>query len=894
MTLAAGVRLGPYEILSPLGAGGMGEVYRARDVKLHRDVAIKVLPEAVAADPERLARFEREAQVLAALNHPHIAAIHGVEQADGIRALVLELVPGETLAERIAAGPIPVDEALAIARQIADALEAAHARGIVHRDLKPANVKITPDGGVKVLDFGLAKALSVDGSAPDVTHSPTLTAQATQAGVVMGTAAYMSPEQARGKPIDKRSDVWSFGAVLYEMLTGRRCFEGETVSDVLASVLRQDPDWSRLPPETPGGVRVLLRRCLERDPRQRLRDLGDAWILADSAPAPASVAAAPPRRFSPWLVVAGIALALAAGFAAGRWSPRTGAAPAAASAVHSVVALPAGTRLTGWASPVLAISRDGRTLAFVAQKEGERGMLWVHRLDTDEARAVPDSATAEGPFFSPDGQWVGFATNVSGDAANGTGALRKFSLATGLTQVVARIPDYYGGTWGDDGSIVLAPSTTEGLWRIPADGGSPDTSLESVVWRGKPARRALQWPQRISPQLVLLCDEGDSPWGGAGVVDVASRSLERVAPEVSFARYTSDGHVLLLRPDRTLMAAPFDLSRRRTTGPAVAILKDVANGGNGAGALAVSDNGTLVYAAGYIRGSGIEPNRLVRLTQKGEVEALPFAADSFGREATPSPDGKRLAVITLDGSVWIYDLVRQVRARLPLAGRRAQGWGVAWSPDGSSIAYAASAEGAPGWSVCRQRSDGAGPPEEIVPGGEEKIPLDWTPDGKSVMVTLYGRSPGLLVASVAAGTPTRKLVDGQVFYASVSPDGRRLAYDYRDPEGWHSVIEPLGGSGPRVPLGAGVRWPRWSPDGRSLYCWRDDRLLRVSISPGEHVEPGQPVELFRVAGVRGYSVSPDDKGFYGVLEPADAGIVRELHLVTNWFSELERLSPAGK
>jgi len=892
VALASGTRLGPYEIVAPLGAGGMGEVYRARDARLHREVAIKVLPESVSNDPERLARFEREAHVLAALNHPRIAAIHGVEEANGVRALVLELVPGETLAERIAAGPIPADEALAIARQIADALEAAHARGIVHRDLKPANVKITPDGGVKVLDFGLAKALSVDGGSADVTHSPTLTAQATQAGVVIGTAAYMSPEQARGKAVDKRSDVWSFGAVLYEMLTGRRCFEGETVSDVLAAVLRQEPDWSRLPPETPRGVPLLLRRCLERDPRQRLRDLGDAWIVADAAAAPVVVAPRARSRTPLWLTAAAVVLALALGFAAARrLAPRSPAS--SGTAVHSVVPLPEGTRLSGWASPVLAISRDGRELAFVAQKEGERGMLWVHRLDTGEARVAPDSATAEGPFFSPDGQWVGFATNVSGDAANGTGALRKFSLATGLTQVVARIPDYYGGSWGDDGSIVLAPSTTEGLWRIPADGGSPDTSLESVMWKGKPARRALQWPQRISPQLVLLSDEGDSPWCGAGLVDVASRSLERVAPEATFARYTSDGHVLLLRPDRTLMAAPFDVSRRRTTGPAVAILKDVANGGNGAGAFAVSDNGTLVYADGYVRGSGIEPNRLVRMTEKGEVQPLPFAADSFGREATPSPDGKRLAVITLDGSVWIYDLARQVRARLPLAGRRAQGWGVAWSPDGSSVAYAASAEGAAGWSVCRQRSDGAGPLEEIVPAGEEKIPLDWTPDGKSVMVTLYGRSPGLLVASVARGSQTRKLVDGQVFYASVSPDGRWLAYDYRDPEGWHWVVEPLGRSGPRVALAGGVRWPRWSPDGRSIYCWRDDRLLRVAVSPGEHIDPGQPVELFRLAGVRGYSVSPDDKGFYGVLEPADAGIVRELHLVTNWFSELERLSPTG-
>ena len=396
MSLATGTRLGPYEILAPIGAGGMGEVYRARDGKLQRDVAIKVLPELFAADAERLARFQREAQVLAALNHPHIAAIYGLEESGATAALVLELVPGETLAERIASGPIPVEEAMAVAHQISDALEAAHERGIVHRDLKPANVKITPDGKVKVLDFGLAKALSTDGSSPDVTSSPTITAAATQAGVVIGTAAYMSPEQARGKPVDKRTDIWAFGTVLYEMLTGRRCFEGDTVSDVLASVLRQDPDWSALPAETPANVRRLLRRCLERDRKNRLRDIGDAW-LEGPADAPAATGV---RRGFPIAWAAAVLLALAAGFAVARW---TGRAPAATTpiATHSVVPLPPGTRLSGWASPVLALSRDGRSLAFVAEKDGEPQRLWVHRLDLDESRVVPDSDAAEGPFSLP-------------------------------------------------------------------------------------------------------------------------------------------------------------------------------------------------------------------------------------------------------------------------------------------------------------------------------------------------------------------------------------------------------------------------------------------------------------------------------------------------------------
>ena len=511
MTLVTGTRLGPYEILSPLGAGGMGEVYRARDPKLQRDVAIKILPEAVSRDPERLARFQREAQLLAALNHPHIGAIYGLEESGGVEALVLELVEGETLAEKLAGGAMPIDEAVAAARQIGDALEAAHEKGIVHRDLKPANVKITPTGSVKVLDFGLAKALSVDGSAPDVTRSPTITAAATQAGVVIGTAAYMSPEQARGRPVDKRSDIWSFGVVLYEMLTGRRCFEGETVSDVLASVLRQEIDWSALPPDTPAGVRALLARCLERDPKKRLRDVGDAWIAPEPAARPPEAPPARPSRTLAW--AAAVVLALAAGFGAARWSSRP-APRDAPRAVHSILPLPAGVQLFGWASPVIGISRDGGTIAFVGVKEGERPGLWVQQLDGSDAVAVPDSGSAEGPFFSPDGQWIGFATDVSSLTMSGkSGALHKHSLATHLTQPLGPIPDFFGASWADDGSIIVAISTTEGLWRFPADGGQPDTSAESVLSNGRSVRRSLRWPQWIGPKQVLLTEGNENPWG---------------------------------------------------------------------------------------------------------------------------------------------------------------------------------------------------------------------------------------------------------------------------------------------------------------------------------------------------------------------------------------------
>jgi serine/threonine-protein kinase len=868
----------------------MGEVYRARDAKLNREVAIKVLPEAVARDPERLARFQREAQLLAALNHPHIGAIYGLVEADGVEALVLELVEGDTLAERIAGGAMPVDEALAAARQIGEALEAAHEKGIVHRDLKPANVKITPAGSVKVLDFGLAKALAVDGSAPDVTRSPTITAAATQAGVVIGTAAYMSPEQARGRPVDKRSDIWSFGVVLYEMLTGRRCFEGETVSDVLAAVLRQDPDWSALPPDTPPSVRSLLARCLERDPKKRLRDIGDAWLAAEPAARPPEAPPAPTRsRSLVW--AAAVLLALATGFAAARWSAKP-APRSAAPAVHSVIPLPAGVQLFGWASPVIGISRDGSTIAFVGVKEGERPGLWVQRLDGSGAVAVPDSGSAEGPFFSPDGQWIGFATDVSSLTMSGrSGALHKHSLATRLTQPLGPIPDFFGASWADDGSIIVAISTTEGLWRFPADGGKPDTSAESVLSKGKAVRRSLRWPQWIGPKQVLLAEENENPWGGAAVLDLATRELESFERDVSWARHAG-GHLLTSRTDRTLLAAPFDARRLRPAGPAVAVLREVAFGCNGAAALAVSDTGTLVYAKGYIRGSGADLARLVRVDERGAVETLPFEAEPLGRVPLASPDGRFLAVVNTDGSLGIYDLVRQTRGRLALGQTRAQGQSLVWSPDGASVVYSGTAEGVEGWSIYRQKVGGNEPPATIVAGGEEKYGVAWTPDGATLIYTQLGKDTALWALPLDGKTPPRRIVAGQVNGASVSADGRWLAYEHQDSESWQTYVTALNGDGPQVPAVPRGRFPRFSPDGRSLYARRGDELVRVRVESGGRLDPSTPEVLFKAAW-RGYSVAPDGKGFYAVVDAGDSGIVRELHLVTNWFTELEKLSPSA-
>ena len=498
MTLAAGTKLGPYEILSPLGAGGMGEVYRARDARLSREVAIKVLPEALVRDTERLTRFRREAQVLASLNHPHIAAIYGLEEQDGREALILELVEGDTLAERIARGALPLDEALEIARQIARALEAAHEKGIVHRDLKPANVKLDRAGQVKVLDFGLAKALATDGSSPDITSSPTMTAAATQAGVVLGTAAYMSPEQARGKPVDERADIWAFATVLYEMLTGRKAFEGETVSDTLAAILTKEPDWSALPADTPASVRRVLRRCLDRDPRMRIHDIADARLELDEPLAPPAGPVPIPYRASripAWAVDRRSRSSLSPPESDGgaRCSPRRPRRRPRSPASPS--RFPGNDQIPFDDSPVLELSRDGRQLVFIGERDGQR-QLYVRSRDRIAARPVAGTAGAYSPFFSPDGQWLAFFAD---------GKLKKVPVAGGSAIVLADAPSNRGGVWLEDDTIVFSPEFASGLNRVPARGGKVETLTTPDAKAGE---RSHRWPTYFPGDSAVLFTVG--------------------------------------------------------------------------------------------------------------------------------------------------------------------------------------------------------------------------------------------------------------------------------------------------------------------------------------------------------------------------------------------------
>lgn len=907
--------MGSYEIGDLLGAGGMGIVYRAHDTRLKRDVAIKVLSEEVTHDSERLARFEREARLLAALNHPHIAGIHGIDEAAGQRFLVMELVEGETLSDRIASGPIPLSEALGIVRQIAEGLEAAHEKGIVHRDLKPSNVQIARDGRVKILDFGLAKALDSDLSASAVdslSRSPTISHHMTGVGFILGTAAYMSPEQVRGRAVDRRSDIWAFGVLLYEMLTGRRLFSGETVSDTLASVLKTDPDWSHLPPETPPTIRRLLARCLERDPKERLHDAGDARLEIDEAIAErrsgmssqiSRIGVLEPRRswsrrsLVPLFIVVAV-VGAGIGFLAGRRAAPV--AKVANTPMRSVIPLPASLAgLAGWPSPVVALSRDGRSLAYVAVKQDDRTQhVWVRNMETGETRMVPDSETGEGPFFSPDGTWVAFAVDVSGSPR--PGQLRKFSLATGLTQLVAPIPDYFGGDWGIDGTILFAAHSTKGPWLVPASGGQPNTAAETVIVGGRKEERALFWPQRMTGARTALFTDGNaSAWGNAALLDLSTRELHDLQVVAPFARYAPTGHLLTLQPDGTLLATPFDVPTRKANGPSVAVLKGVAFSGNTAGVLALSDSGSLVYGTGYLRGSGRELRKLARVTFSGEVELLPFEADTFTTAARPSPDGRRIAASTWEGSQWVYDLPRGSRSRLP-PGKTGRGAFIFWTPDAERLAFSTYYRGHSGESIVWQKADGSAEPEVLIAGGAEKSAMGFTPDGRTLIFRQLG-SPdeeGLWMMPLAEKRTPRRLIGGRVTFASLSPDGRWIAYSSTD-SGTSEIFAqsfPTPGGKVRVSVGESAG-PEWSADGTSIVYHSAGSFFRVHVTAGDHLVVSAPEKLFeRVPGLAASTIAPDGKGFLALSRPPepDSGVVRELNLVTNWFDELERLAPSDK
>ena len=716
--LNAGTKLGSYEVTAAIGAGGMGEVYQAHDTKLGRDVAIKVLPEAVAHDAERLARFQREAKMLAALNHPNIATIYGLEQSGGTSYLVMELVPGEDLAQRIKRdGPVPIEEALTIARQIAEALEAAHEKSIIHRDLKPANVKVTPEGKVKVLDFGLAKAFESDASNVDISNSPTLSIAATMQGVILGTAAYMSPEQAKGKAVTKATDIWAFGCVLYELLSGRHAFEGEDTTEILAAVVRAEPEWNRLPESTPQSIRTLLRRCLRKDRRQRLQDATDARIEIEDAlsgaSAPAPAAGETSRRHFPaaWIAACGVLLL----------------ALAAVSFIH-FREMPPQPRIARFQIPlpektigaIFQLSPDGKMLAFTAAEAGRRHM-WLRPIDSLTAQAVPGTEDATYLFWSPDSANISFFV---------PGKLKKIAVAGGPPQTICDAPEGRGGSWNSDGVIVFSPGLGTAIERVSAAGGVP-AAVTKIDVQGELQRYPTFLPDK--KHFLYLTDVGKPETNGINVGSLDGSQPVHILSDDSSAAFVpaeapGGNGLLLFRREGTLMGVPFDPRRLQITGEVFPIAEGVGTSGNTQNAaFSISDNGILAYGSGLINASG---NELVWMDRTGKHLSTVGQQGQIADEAI-SPDGKAILYTLFNvagdaSDLWMMDVARGVASRSTFrSGISADG---IWSPDGSTIVFQSD-----NVSIYRKPANGTGKEELLFTGGINTRPQDWSRDGKFVV-----------------------------------------------------------------------------------------------------------------------------------------------------------------
>jgi Tol biopolymer transport system component/tRNA A-37 threonylcarbamoyl transferase component Bud32 len=886
-------QLAHYRITARLGAGGMGEVYRAEDEKLGRQVAIKVLPESMARDPERLARFDREARALAQLNHPNIAAIYGLEEAEGIRFLVLELVEGETLAERIERGPVPVVEALQTARQVAEGMAGAHAAGILHRDLKPANVKVTPDGKVKVLDFGLAKpflqGVAVSGDA-DLSKSPTLTfAGATEAGVLLGTAAYMSPEQARGQVVDRRADIWAFGCVLFELLAGRQPFQGGTVSDTLASILKEDPPWDALRSDLPASARRLLRRALTKDPEGRLHDIADARLEIDEALEEAArgatgadhegATAAPERapvigRLIPWALVAAT-VAVAVWLGLGRRPPAAPRLPR----LQASISMPADQSVDLYGR--MAISPDGRQLAYVAVGSDGAPTLWLRSLERGTVRSVGLAGTGNVPFWSPDGRYLAFFDQ---------GKLQKMELATGAVETVVDRgtglgagSEGSGGAWNESGDIVF-DTYRQGLMHVDASGGAVSPVTEIDFEAGDDAHR---WPCFLPDgrHFLFLARSGASG-GGAGlrIGSLDGGPVRELFSSVASARYADPGY-LVWWADGNLKAQPFDPERLELTGePRVIASGVVFDPRDGRPGFTLSRNGVLVYR----EGTDQQPTELVWLDREGKL--LGSAAPP-GNYYTPrlAPDGRRVAVDISDaennGDIWILDPARGTRDRITT--RAENETGPVWSPpDGKEIVFMSS------WGddiELRRIAARIGAESRTVfqDPRYRPYPNAWLPDGKVLATDRTGDAWSLVIITLTDGTlAAYRQTPFREQDVNVSPDGRWVAYVSRETGADEVFLEsfPEPGNRWRVSTGGGIA-PLFGPGGKDLfYLDPTNRLLSVPLTPGPDPQPGTARPLFRAdikpASVRQYDTVDGRRFLLNVEVRPEAGT--PLTMVVGW------------
>jgi len=888
VTLAAGTQFGRYQIHARIGAGGMGEVYRAVDTDLKREVALKMLPAAVTAEPDRLARFQREAEILASLNHPNIAVLYGVETADSARALVMELVGGSDLSDRIARGPIAPAQALVFARQIAEAVEAAHQAGVIHRDLKPSNVKVRGDGTIKVLDFGLAKALEPTSNGEDTSHIPTR--GETKAGVILGTAAYMSPEQARGLPVDQRTDIWAFGCVLFEMLSGRSAFGRETFSDSLAAVLEREPPWAALPATTPPAIRRLLGRCLTKDQYRRLRDIGDARLDIDDAivsPLADLPPAAEHRRhlMRRWMVALLTTVAVGA-VAWATWPQRAvDTASSGAFPVRFSIAGPPSGEIDISRSPI-GISRDGRAIAFAARR-GATQQIFVRELNAPDAAALPGTEGGFAPFFSPDGNWVRFFANQK---------VRKVLRSGGSPVAIADFKELgatrnVSASWDEQDAILFTPDVNTGIWRVPASGGTP-----TVVTKPKSTETFHLWPQLLPGGGSLLfsaSDDGPDPQAYVQRLDTGER---KALVRGHGTRYVPSGHLVFVQGG-SLMAVPFDLQRLEITGPAIGVVSDVTapfrlrtmpmsfNR-----LFDVSPAGTLAFVS-----AGRAPEHaLVWVDRAGNDQPVGASGGTYAQPRL-SPDGRRIAVVVRGDDfhdVWLYEPGRNTWNRFTSGGNSEF---PVWTLDGTRVVYNSDRSGAV--AIEMKRSDGSGTVETLVSGqwARRSFPFSWSPDGLLAFVAVRPAQDIFTVRPGSGADPApfvaTPFVEGGPAFA---PDGRAIAYVSAETGRNEIYVRTFPGDGEKVTVSnGGGNEPVWSPTGRELFYRVGDAMMAVDVTISPRLTIATPRRLFEkhyepsVSLYANYSTI-DGQRFVMVkrLDQRDAPV--RIDVTVNWFELLKR------
>jgi serine/threonine protein kinase len=889
MSLSPGTRLGSYEVLSHLGAGGMGEVFRARDSRLGRDVAIKALTEEFAEDAERLSRFEREARVLASLSHSNIAAIHGVEEVENRRYLVLEFVDGETLAQRLSRGPMPVDEAIDVCRDIAAGVEAAHENGVVHRDLKPGNVIITPSGQVKVLDFGLATAsgASASGSNPNLTHSPTLTNQHTRAGVILGTAAYMSPEQARGRTLDRRTDIWSFGCVLYECLTGKPLFQGETVSDLIARILEREPDWSALPANTPQRVRDLLKKCLRKDPRERLRDIGDARLELQDTHAvvdEATLTSTTRVRGSklPWLI-AGAGIVIAAAAIALRPAPK----PVEQKTLRLSIALPSDLALSV-EPPDVALSPDGTTTLFVAADSSGTSHLYVRTLNALAVRMLPATESAVLPFWSPDGKQVAFFAD---------GNLRRMGINDDGSQVIAPAPSPRGGDWGPGNVIVYAPAASGALMQVPANGGTPVPATTLDATSGETAHRFPQFlPDGKHFLYVALPGKDNTAATRVGTLDTKPGPV--LLWSYTRATYAEPGYLLYLQ-NGSILAQPFDARTLKLNGSPAAVrgLGDVTAQYSGTPGLGAS------FHDGYLiqREALLNNTRLLLVDRSGRtLRRLSLPAGIYAQPRF-SPDASRLAVtLAKDAStprLWLVDIARNIATRFAFEGN--YDTAPIWSPDGKRVIWGSDRTG--GRDIYWKNADGSGKEELLLDAAGLFNDPNSTAPGMLVFRSLSGGDTNEDLWTVPlTGEKTPKALIASRFNeldAALSPDGRWMAYRCDESGRFEIYVTSFPALDQRVQVSSDGSVPgasttltliRWRRDGRELYYLGPDgrSVMAVPVETGAGFHAGSPTTLLKLPReTADADIAPDGQSLV-LSVPAQEGRRSILNVFMNWSQEL--------